>query len=376
MDTYRGFIVAQEVFQLTIGDIRIPNPLVLASMAGLTNSSFATSRSVGLAILGGYNLDAPTIEAAKELVKKGRSEFAYDEPTPVIENELGVMNTIDMKAGINARSTTLEPLIALAELIHKKGAILELNAHCRQPEMQAVGAGQCLTHDLNTLSEWIREIKQTDVPLSVKVRAGVVGDIELAKAMDKAGADAIHIDTMDSGPALIKKIRDATALKIIANNSIVDYSSANKMFSMGADYVSIARAAVADNTAVEEILTEVQSFQEAVGWYNAPKHICAGGDLRGLAYCCMPVKECPLRYVLKRAGISQEEYVQIKESFNNTKLGAGPDTCFGSMVWCCKITRPCPWRDGSLQDLGISDVEYMQLKKQLAEKFLSCRDLD
>ncbi|MGA7469449.1 MAG: methanogenesis marker 9 domain-containing protein, partial [Halobacteriota archaeon] len=195
-------------------------------------------------------------------------------------------------------------------------------------------------------------------------------------AIDKAGADAIHIDTMDSGPALVKKIRDATALKIIANNSIVDYGSAHKMFSMGADYVSVARAAVADNTAVEQILTEVRSVQEAVGWYNAPKHICAGGDLRGLAYCCMPVKECPLRYVLKRAGISQEEYVKIKESFNNTKLGAGPDTCFGSMVWCCKITRPCPWRDGSLQDLGFSDVEYMQLKKQLAERFLSCRDLD
>ncbi|MGA7470472.1 MAG: methanogenesis marker 9 domain-containing protein, partial [Halobacteriota archaeon] len=169
--------MAQEIFQLTIGDVRIPNPLVLASMAGLTNSSLALSRSVGLAILGGYNLDAPTIEAAKELVKKGRSEFAYDEPTPVIKNELGVMNTIDMKAGINVRSTTLEPLIAIAELIHQKGAILELNAHCRQPEMQAVGAGQRLTRDLNKLGEWIREIKQTDVPVSVKVRAGVVGDI-------------------------------------------------------------------------------------------------------------------------------------------------------------------------------------------------------
>ena len=361
--------MAQEIFQLTIGDVRIPNPLVLASMAGLTNSSFALSRSVGLAILGGYNLDAPTIEAAKELVKKGRSEFAYDEPTPVIKNELGVMNTIDMKAGINVRSTTLEPLIAIAELIHQKGAILELNAHCRQPEMQAVGAGQRLTRDLNKLGEWIREIKQTDVPVSVKVRAGVVGDIELAKAIDKAGADAIHIDTMDSGPALVKKIRDATALKIIANNSIVDYGSAHKMFSMGADYVSVARAAVADNTAVEQILTEVRSVQEAVGWYNAPKHICAGGDLRGLAYCCMPVKECPLRYVLKRAGISQEEYVKIKESFNNTKLGAGPDTCFGSMVWCCKITRPCPWRDGSLQDLGFSDVEVHATQKT------TCREI-
>jgi len=98
--------------------------------------------------------------------------------------------------------------------------------------------------------------------------------------------------------------------------------------------------------------------------------------LRGLAFCCTPVKDCPLHYVLKRAGISKEKYIQIKESFNDTKLREGPNTCFGSMVWCCKITRPCPWRDSALQDLSISDVEYMQLKKQLAERFLACRNLE
>ncbi|HYA33400.1 MAG TPA: methanogenesis marker 9 domain-containing protein [Candidatus Bathyarchaeia archaeon] len=368
--------MSEVAFDLTIGDVHIPNPLVLASMAGLTNGSFAISRSVGLAILGGYNLDAATIEASKELVRQGRGEFAYDEPIPVIENELGVMHATNMKAGINARSATLEPLLAIADLIREKGAILELNAHCRQPEMLAVGTGQCLASDFNKLSEWIRELKQTDVPLSVKVRAGVVGDIELAKVIDRAGADVIHVDTMDSGPVLVKKIRNATALKIIANNSIVDYDSAHKMFSMGADFVSVARAAIGGNAAVERILTEIASYHEAVGWYNAPKHICAGGDLRGLAFCCMPVKDCPLHYVLKRAGITKEEYVRIKESFNDTKLREGANTCFGSMVWCCKITRPCPWRDSTLQTLGLSDVGYMRLKKRLAERFLSCRNLE
>jgi TIM-barrel protein len=363
-------------FDLTIGDIKIPNPLVLASIAGLTNSSFAISRSVGLAMLGGYNLDEATIAAAKELVKKGRSEFAYDEPMPVIKNELGVMKSTAIIAGVNARSTTLEPLIEIAELVHQKEGILELNAHCRQPEMEAVGAGQCLTQDPTKLSEWIYEIKQTDVPLSIKVRAGVVDDIELAKTIDKAGADAIHVDTMDLGPTLVKKIRNATTLKIIANNSVVDYNSAHKMLSMGADYVSIARAAMAGDAVLQGILAEVQSYQETVGWYNAPKHICAGGDLRGLTFCCMPVKDCPLHYVLKRAGITTEEYVRVKESFNGTKLSEGSNTCFGSMVWCCKITRPCPWRDSCLQDLSFSDVEYMQLKKQLAEALLSLRNLE
>ena len=367
--------MSQNDFDLNIGEIEIPNPLVLASVAGVTNSSFAISRSVGLAILGGYNIDAATISAAKEMVRKGRSEFAYDDPMLVIKNELGVMNSTSIKAGINARSTTLGPQLDLADLTHEKGGLLELNAHCRQPEMEAIGAGQCLIRDFNKLGEWIREIKQTDIVLSVKVRAGVVADVELAKIIDRAGADAIHIDIMDSGPVLIKKIRDETSLKIIANNSIVDYRSAHKMFLMGADFVSVARAAMVGNDALEEILSEVQLFQRTIGWYNAPKHLCAGGDLRGLAFCCMPVKDCPLHYALKRSGITEEAYVRVKDNFKRTKLGLGPDTCFGSMVWCCKITRPCPWRDSCLQDQNFSDVEYMHLKKQLAEELLRCRNL-
>ncbi|MDD1720456.1 MAG: methanogenesis marker 9 domain-containing protein [Euryarchaeota archaeon] len=363
-------------FGISIGDIKIPNPLVLASVAGLTDSSFAASRSVGLAILGGYNVDTATIEAARSLIKKGRSEFAYEKPKSVIENELAVMKTTDMAAAVNLRSATLEPLLEIAECVRKRNAILELNAHCRQPEMQAVGVGQRMLFDLDKLEQWIREIKQTDVTLSVKVRAGVTEDVVLARAIERAGADAVHIDTMNMGPKLIKKVRDQTSLKIIANNSIVDYESAHKMLSMGADLVSVARAAIAGNAALEEILSGLEHSEKTIGWYNAPKHICAGGDLRGLTFCCMPVKDCPLSYVLKRAGIKTEQYVRTKESFINSKLGRGANTCFGSMVWCCKITRPCPWRDSTLQDDNISDIEYMQLKKELAQKLLSCRELE
>ncbi len=362
-------------FGITIGDIKIPTPVVLASIAGLTDSSFAVSRTVGLALLGGYNIDNATIEAARTLIKKGRSEFAYEDPKSVIEAELSAMKKTDMVAGVNVRSATLGPILEIAECVRNSGAILELNAHCRQPEMQAVGVGQGMLSHLEKLETWIRELKQTDVTLIVKVRAGVTDDVALAQLVDRAGADAIHVDTMDAGPKLIKKIRDHTSIKIIANNSIIDYNSAHKMLSMGADLVSVARAAIASNVALEEILYGLTSLEETIGWYNAPKHICAGGDLRGLTFCCMPVKDCPLNYVLKRAGITKEQYVRVKEDFMQSKLGVGAHTCFGSMIWCCKITRPCPWRDSTLQENEISDVEYMQLKKELAQKLLSCREL-
>lgn len=109
-----------------------------------------------------------------------------------------------------------------------------------------------------------------------------------------------------------------------------------------------------------------------MGWDDAPSHICRGGDIRGLAFCCPPVKPCPIMNALKEVGISPQEYINIKETFaKETKLGEGPGTCFGSLVWCCKTSKPCPLRDMTLKQIGMSTDEYLTLKKQLSEAILN-----
>lgn len=108
-----------------------------------------------------------------------------------------------------------------------------------------------------------------------------------------------------------------------------------------------------------------------MGWEDAPAHVCRGGDARGLAFCCPPVKPCPVHMKLEEIGISPQEFVNIKQEFGSkTKLKAGANTCFGSLVWCCKASKPCPLRDMELQANGISHDEYMSLKKQLADEIL------
>jgi len=109
-----------------------------------------------------------------------------------------------------------------------------------------------------------------------------------------------------------------------------------------------------------------------MAWDDAPSHICRGGDVRGLAFCCPPVKPCPIMNALKEVGISPQEYLEIKQKFaKETRLGEGPQTCFGSLVWCCKPSKPCPLRDMTLNQIGMSTDEYLTLKKQLAEEILS-----
>ena len=112
-------------------------------------------------------------------------------------------------------------------------------------------------------------------------------------------------------------------------------------------------------------------YDSLSGWCNAPKHICAGGDLRGLAYCCPPVKHCAVFGALKRANMTPEEFVEKKISFaRGTPLEKGDGTCFGSLVWCCKISKLCYLRDAALSRIGLSGKEYMELKKKLAEDLL------
>ena len=97
-----------------------------------------------------------------------------------------------------------------------------------------------------------------------------------------------------------------------------------------------------------------------MGWDDAPSHICRGGDVRGLAFCCPPVKPCPVMNALREVGITPQEYINIKEDFaKNTRLGEGAGTCFGSLVWCCKTSKPCPLRDMVLRNINMSHLSLL-----------------
>lgn len=364
------------LFDLHTDYVRFRNPIALAPMAGIADSVFANQYAgdAGLVVLGAFNLDKGSMEVASKLVSRGRKEFISDEPLELIKREIRAVNSGSAVA-VNVRSTTLEPLIEAAKLVKEEGAILELNAHCKQPEMLEAGIGEALLRDLQRLSDWIKAIKETGVVLSVKVRANVVDDVKLARLIDKAGADIIHVDAMLEGFGAdldaIANYRDATRLFLIGNNSITDFVSAKDMFSRGADMVSVARGAMEDPNLIKELVESVTSYQQSIGWYNAPKHVCSEGDFRALAFCCLPVKPCPVHEKFKKLGYTAEEFTRTKMEFaRGTMLEFGEDTCFGSLVWCCKITKPCWIRDGVLNTIDLSDSEYMKLKEKLAKYIL------
>jgi TIM-barrel protein len=373
-------VVDDGLFDLNVGYVSFKNPVALAPMAGITDAEFArkTAQSAGLIIIGGYNLDEETNQAAKRMSERGRREFISEEPMELLESELEKLQELDSAIAVNVRAVTVEAYMRAALIARKYSAILEVDAHCQQPEITGLGAGEALLKDADRLESLIRKIKKTGVVLSVKVRANVVDNTRLAQLIERAGADILHFDAMGAQGAdlrAVRDVRDATErIFLIGNNSIRDFEDAKEMFGRGADMISVARAVLENAEILHELADATAALQRQTGWYNAPKHICGGGDLRALTYCCLPVKPCAVHTALKKVGMTPREFAELKINFvNGTPLQYGEGTCFGSMAWCCKVTKPCFLRDGVLRRIGLSAVEYTELKKRMAEYILENR---
>ncbi|WP_292730378.1 methanogenesis marker 9 domain-containing protein [Methanoculleus sp.] len=362
---------AYDRFELLINDRVVKTPVAIASMAGIVDAAYVLERAahVGAAFIGGYSIDGPTLDASRQMAEGGRKEFVYDDPLEALEREIDALKQSDVVTGINLRGSTPAAYGEVAEAFENR-VVYEIDAHCRQPAMLDAGCGEHLLKHPAKLVEIVRALKEADVTVSVKMRAGVAAnDADLARAVWKAGADILHVDLMDFGHNKVRQIRNASPLMLIANNSITTFDKAMDAFSHGADLVSLARQS--DPWTLAGLDAAIARSADEGGWYNAPKQLCRGGDIRGLTFCCMPVKNCPLIPTLEKIGLSRNDYLKIKqEAVKGTPLDDGKNTCFGSLAWCCKISSPCMFRNMTLESKDLSAREYMRCKHRLSEKIL------
>jgi tRNA-dihydrouridine synthase B len=359
-------------FELAVDGQRVKTPLAIASMAGTVDAAYVAARAehVGMAFVGGYSIDPPTVAASRRMAECGRWEFLPDDPVEELARQADLLSALPVVGGVNLRASSPEALTDLAGSLGDR-VIYEIDAHCRQAPMIDAGSGEYLLRNPDRLAGMVRALASQGVLVSVKIRAGVSeSDPKLARKVWEAGAELLHVDLMDAGYAKIRQIRNASPIMIIANNSMQSFDRVMEMFSHGADLVSLARHSDAGTLAGLD--AAIARYAGEFGWYNAPKQLCRGGDVRALTFCCLPVKDCPLLPTLSKLGISREEYVAMKkEAVEGTRLQEGPYTCFGSLAWCCKVSSPCLLRDSTLEQMGISKKEYMQRKRELSRAIMA-----
>ena len=226
-------------------------PLALASLSGEADADWARAGAdyAGAAFLGGIAIDADSRAAARDLVDRDRSEFLPDDPIDFIDRQLAALADVPLQPAFNVRSATLEPIADAARVCRDRDAFLEINAHCRQDELCAVGCGETLLKDGDRLAEYVTQAAETGAIVGVKVRAEVPGvDLPaLARDLERAGADFVHVDAMDT-ESVIADVVDTTDLFVIANNGVRDDATVREYVDYGADAVSVGRPS--DNPAV------------------------------------------------------------------------------------------------------------------------------
>lgn len=124
-------------------------------------------------------------------------------------------------------------------------------------------------------------------------------------------------------------------------------------------------------------------LRDLPGWAeNAPVPVCMGGDYRALTFCCKPGYsltfgfKCLRDKALKEIGMSQEEFIKIKEEFSKENEWSSDIVCFGSISYCCMRSGGCPRRDTALAMRYPNKTKdemmrtYFQKKKELAKRIL------
>lgn len=232
---------------------------VVAPMAGITDAEFLNKvipYGFDVATLGGYSLDQPTIDASRKIIERGRNEFDFslDEIFSHIESEVNSIKKVhsNVKVSANVRATTPRPLIKAGNI--KNLDIIEINCHCRQDEIVAIGCGQEMLNRQD-LADFISEVvDNVDSEVSVKIRANVEGidTLAIAHLIEDAGADYLHIDAMKKGVfeadwELLTEICNNVDIKVIGNNSVNSRENLEKMIDTGVGGFSIARSVISGN---------------------------------------------------------------------------------------------------------------------------------
>ena len=323
---------------LEVGYLHIDNPIAIIS----SHKHPETEVAAGLLLLDGFDLDDVSLQKMQDSI----------ESYSAVEKD--ALKTRAM--GICATCSRDEPLLEAAKLACRNLCLLDLRlSKIRDPIR---------------LLELIPRLKRCGVTLSLRIRPEDLSN-ELLEKLQESELDIIHLDLRGlngAGPKMVKKAKDCRGPVVMALADIGEFDDARVLMAMGADVVSLRGA---DPEFAQWLSLAMKEYDCISGWGNAPKHICAGGDLRGLAFCCPPVKHCAVLGALKKAGMTAEEFVAKKLALaRGTPLEKGEGTCFGSLVWCCKASKMCYLREAAMQKIGLSDREYMELKKKLAEDLL------
>ncbi len=242
-----------------IGNVQIKNRVVLAPMAGYSNSAYRR-------IAKSFNCGLLYAEMVSD-----KGIFYHDKKT----NSLLYMTDEERPIAQQIFGSDKESFVYAAKYIEEvmKPDIIDINMGCPVPKVAIRSqAGSALLKDPKKVYEIIKAVvDNTHTPITVKIRSGWddkhINAVEVALMIEKAGASAItvHPRTRAQGYSgisnwdIIKQVKEKVKIPVIGNGDIKTIYDAKKMLNeTHCDAVMIGRAALGNPWIFNEIYEYIE----------------------------------------------------------------------------------------------------------------------
>ena len=236
-----------------IGSVEIKNNVVMAPMAGISNSAFRTiikEFGAGLIVAEMVSDKAITYGNKKTIDMLYMTDFER----PIAQQIFGSDKDSFVSAAKYIESTM-------------KPDIIDINMGCPVPKVAiSAQAGSALLKDPDKVYEIVKAVvDNVSVPVTVKIRSGwdanSINAVEIAKIVEKAGASAItvHGRTRAQGYSgvvdldIIKQVKENVSIPVIGNGDIKSCFDAKYMLNYtNCDAVMIGRGILGNPWLIKE----------------------------------------------------------------------------------------------------------------------------